>query len=132
MRGTTFTKGKMNYFGSFSQQRTWAPLAQGEVGPRQLLREPGEIGFQAPCSNFLQSQPGVKKEESCEQILYRGLGLREAEWFSAGNFSFIGWPQSPSLLADSTTMLHLSLGFRSFGGISNLYINDFSAVAASR
>ena len=29
MRGTTFTKGKMNYFGSFSQQRTWAPLAQG-------------------------------------------------------------------------------------------------------
>ena len=32
MRGTTFTKGKMNYFGSFSQQRTWAPLAQGAVG----------------------------------------------------------------------------------------------------
>ena len=29
MRGTTFTKGKMNYFGSFSQQRTWASLAQG-------------------------------------------------------------------------------------------------------
>ena len=29
MRGTTFTKGKMNYFGLFSQQRTWAPLAQG-------------------------------------------------------------------------------------------------------
>ena len=32
MRGTTFTKGKMNYFGSFSQQRTWAPLAQGAAG----------------------------------------------------------------------------------------------------
>ena len=32
MRGTTFTKGKMNYFGLFSQQRTWAPLAQGATG----------------------------------------------------------------------------------------------------
>ena len=36
MRVTTFTKGKMNYFGSFSQQRTWAPLAQGEVGGPQV------------------------------------------------------------------------------------------------
>ena len=33
MRGTTFTKGKMNYFGLFSQQRTWAPLAQGAPAP---------------------------------------------------------------------------------------------------
>ena len=29
MRGTIFTKSKMNYFGSFGQQRTWALLAQG-------------------------------------------------------------------------------------------------------
>ena len=36
MRGTTVTKGKMNYFGLFSQQRTWAPLAQGAAG-RQIF-----------------------------------------------------------------------------------------------
>ena len=29
MRRTTFPKSKMNYFESFGQQRTWAPLAQG-------------------------------------------------------------------------------------------------------
>ena len=29
MRGTIFTKSKMNYFGSFGRQRTWALLAQG-------------------------------------------------------------------------------------------------------
>ena len=38
MRGTTFTKGKMNYFGSFSQQRTWAPLAQGALARSLLIR----------------------------------------------------------------------------------------------
>ena len=32
MRGTIFTKSKMNYFGSFGRQRTWALLAQGAVG----------------------------------------------------------------------------------------------------
>ena len=38
MRGTTFTKGKMNYFGSFSQQRTWAPLAQGASVVRSVTK----------------------------------------------------------------------------------------------
>ena len=34
MRRTTFPKSKMNYFESFGQQRTWAPLAQGASSPR--------------------------------------------------------------------------------------------------
>ena len=37
MRQTTFIKSKINYFGSFGRQRTWALLAQGGAVANLLL-----------------------------------------------------------------------------------------------
>ena len=39
MRRTTFPKSKMNYFESFGQQRTWAPLAQGATATAPTTKE---------------------------------------------------------------------------------------------
>ena len=41
MRQTTFIKSKINYFGSFGRQRTWALLAQGADVRREGSAENG-------------------------------------------------------------------------------------------
>ena len=52
MRGTTFTKGKMNYFGLFSQQRTWAPLAQGAAETHSTGRNSFFWPVEGPSGEF--------------------------------------------------------------------------------
>ena len=79
MRGTTISKGTMNYFGSFSQQRTWAPLAQGADGRTRsvdisTLQLPDKVGAWAPTER-LRPPKGMAGAESGES-----RGARKHAW----------------------------------------------------
>ena len=66
MRGTIFTKSKMNYFGSFGRQRIWAALARGAVGRVPLLNGAGEARPHRSFERFVSDQQFDSWKSSAE------------------------------------------------------------------
>ena len=81
MRGTIFTKSKMNYFGSFGRQRTWALLAQGAVGGRW------KNGQECESPEFVAAATLFTFGGHC----FIAAGTNGAGWVSR---SLVGWQRS--------------------------------------